>query len=307
MKNINRSSPHKWKNDVVKSVELYNSWFMEFAPKAFRDERLEASKRVEKALEYTNNLININRDLLKEHPEVLQILRMSTCPPIARDRLIGLAGVSKTLVDNMEDMEFPRIPPKIPVNRINTDLDCICVIIKKMIDKEIFVWLNKKEAASKNEVARAAIIIADRLCGAMSNPIIRNAQEKRQLDVIKKWLEERKYTHFEKVRFNEMKPGTFTFRTNVEVSSSQTGNSRNTNIPIDVVIMPKKAKPGEIPIMIEAKSAGDFTNVNKRRKEEAQKMSQLKNTFGKNIRYGLFLCGYFDTGYLGYEAAEGID
>ena len=23
--------------------------------------------------------------------------------------------------------------------------------------------------------------------------------------------------------------------------------------------------------------------------------------------FGLFLCGYFDSGYLGYEAAEGID
>jgi len=27
----------------------------------------------------------------------------------------------------------------------------------------------------------------------------------------------------------------------------------------------------------------------------------------RNIRYILFLCGYFDSGYLGYEAAEGID
>jgi hypothetical protein len=58
---------------------------------------------------------------------------------------------------------------------------------------------------------------------------------------------------------------------------------------------------------IEAKSAGDFTNTNKRRKEEAQKMNQLRDTYGENVRYLLFLCGYFDSGYLGYEAAEGID
>jgi hypothetical protein len=59
--------------------------------------------------------------------------------------------------------------------------------------------------------------------------------------------------------------------------------------------------------MIEAKSAGDFANVNKRRKEEAQKMAQLRNTYGREVRFCLFLCGYFDSGYLGYEAAEGID
>ena len=60
-------------------------------------------------------------------------------------------------------------------------------------------------------------------------------------------------------------------------------------------------------MLIEAKSAGDFTNVNKRRKEEAAKMNQLRRTYGQNVRYTLFLCGYFDSGYLGYEAAEGID
>lgn len=62
-----------------------------------------------------------------------------------------------------------------------------------------------------------------------------------------------------------------------------------------------------MPILIEAKSAGDFTNVNKRRKEEAAKMQQLRSTYGRLAAYYLFLCGYFDSGYLGYEAAEGID
>lgn len=62
-----------------------------------------------------------------------------------------------------------------------------------------------------------------------------------------------------------------------------------------------------MPLLVEAKSAGDFTNTNKRRKEEAVKMSQLRGTYGASVRFILFLCGYFDSGYLGYEAAEGID
>jgi len=60
-------------------------------------------------------------------------------------------------------------------------------------------------------------------------------------------------------------------------------------------------------LLIEAKSAGDFTNTNKRRKEEAVKITQLRNNYGEDVRLVLFLCGYFDSGYLGYEAAEGID
>lgn len=79
------------------------------------------------------------------------------------------------------------------------------------------------------------------------------------------------------------------------------------NVPIDVVIAPKAAKKRRFPIFFEAESAGDFTNTNKRRKEEAIKMAQLRNTYGKKIQFNLFLCGYFDSGYLGYEASEGID
>ena len=73
------------------------------------------------------------------------------------------------------------------------------------------------------------------------------------------------------------------------------------------MVMPEAAKPGDFPLLLEAKSAGDFTNVDKRRKEEATKMSQLRRTHGDDVRFNLFLCGYFDSGYLGYEAAEGID
>ena len=78
-------------------------------------------------------------------------------------------------------------------------------------------------------------------------------------------------------------------------------------MPIDVVIKRKEAEGDELPVLIECKSAGDSTNTNKRRKEEAMKIEQLRSKYGKNVEFILFLCGYFDSGYLGYEAAEGID
>ncbi len=101
-----------------------------------------------------------------------------------------------------------------------------------------------------------------------------------------------------------MPPASFCFRLNVPV---ELDGGKKVNIPVDAVIPPKNAKKGEHPLLIEAKSAGDFTNTNKRRKEEAVKIFQLKKTYGKKISLNLFLCGYFDSGYLGYEAAEGID
>ena len=77
------------------------------------------------------------------------------------------------------------------------------------------------------------------------------------------------------------------------------------NIPIDVVIQRKRPKPGGLPILIEAKSAGDFTNTNKRRKEEAIKIAQLHQSHGTDVEFILFLCGYFDSGYLGTKPQKG--
>jgi type II restriction enzyme len=304
---INRNNPDRWKEDIAKSVDLYNSWFMEFAPKAFREARSNTAIRVKHALTATANLTDVSSKLLKEHPEVLPILRMSTCPPIARDRLVGLAGVSKTLVESMEDSQNPKVPPRLSAERLDGDLTRICGIIEKMVDPDIFVWLNSANPASDVEITRATTIVADRLCGAISDPIIRNAQEKRQLDAISEWLQKKGYRVVKDIKFNKMETGTYSFRTNVPVVITGSEEAANVNIPVDVVIMPIKANQGDLPLLLEAKSAGDFTNVNKRRKEEAQKMAQLKNTYGQEVRFGLFLCGYFDSGYLGYEAAEGID
>jgi hypothetical protein len=308
---INLDKPQLWKQDITSSVDMYNSWFMEFAPKAFRETRIITAKRVEFALSSTTNLTNITPALLRQHPEVLSMLRMSTCPPIARDRLIGLAGISKNLVESMEDTEVSRIPPRMPPAKLEEELKKIGIIIEKMADPDIFVWLGRKEPASDLEITRAATIVADRLCGAVSDPIVRNAQEKRQLSGIAAWLEAKGYTQLPArsgVKFNQMPPGTYSFRMNVSVKMiNDKGEEKPINIPVDAVIMPLSAKPKDFPLLLEAKSAGDFTNVNKRRKEEAQKMTQLRNTYGESIRFGLFLCGYFDSGYLGYEAAEGID
>jgi hypothetical protein len=302
---VNADKPHLWKADVAQSVDFYNTWFMRFAPKTYRNTRVMTTLQVKSALAKTANLANISPEVLKTDPAILPILRMTTAPPLARDRLIGLAGVSPNLVKSMEIDQ--RLPPQLSAATLEGDLKRIGQIIKRLLDHDIFPWLDSKHKPSSLDVDRAATIIADRLCGALADPIIRNAQEQRQLNTIKRWLEKQGYAHLHayKGELNEMQPGKFAFRLNVPVKQSR--SPKSINIPIDVVVMPLRAKAGELPLLVEAKSAGDYTNTNKRRKEEAIKITQLTNNYGPTIRFVLFLCGYFDSGYLGYEAAEGID
>jgi hypothetical protein len=71
---VNRNKVDSWKADVSKSVDFYNEWFMTFAPKAFRDTRIETTKEVELALQWTENLTNIKPETLQNHPSVLPML-----------------------------------------------------------------------------------------------------------------------------------------------------------------------------------------------------------------------------------------
>lgn len=293
---INRNNADIWKSDVERSVDFYNQWFLEFAPATYRQERRLTAKRVRKAFKVLSDGMCLTASALDGAPEMLMILRQMTCPPLARERLAGLAGVSKGVVKHFEDGKKESKRCK---------WEPILAVIRKLLDVDLLPWLTEGCKPKPLAHQRAVLVVADRLCGALSDPIIRNAQEKRQLASITAFLENKGYRLVSPNAYNEMNPGDFAFHLNIPVQHGGR-NTRTVNVTVDVAILPKSARRGDLPILIEAKSAGDFTNVNKRRKEEAQKMSQLKQTYG-DVTYILFLCGYFDSGYLGYEAAEGID
>ena len=303
---MNSHNVSGWKEDVFKSVAFYNEWFVNYAPEAYKKTRAETADSVTNALQVTQFLSDLSPEIIAEHPEILPILRMSTVPPIARDRLTGLSQAPKSLVDSIEKSK--QIPSRMAKDALYEGLEKIATTLKNMLDTDIFTWINNGQAPNKEEGDRASIIIADRLCGMVADPIIRNAQEQRQLASVKAWLESRGYSHVlrntHEANPKDMKPGTFSFRMNVPVILE---GGLKVNIPVDAVIQPKNASLGSMPLLMEAKSAGDFTNTNKRRKEEAVKYAQLKRTYGSDVKFFLFLCGYFDSGYLGYEAAEGID
>ena len=296
---INKCDTQRWKQDVRESVLLYNDWFLRFAPAAYRSARASSLASIDDAFEKSGYFRNISAGLLKEEPGILAILRMATMPPLARDRLAGLSEVSTSLIKKLESGEIS--------SKHDDSLVKIAEVIRKLLDRDLMPWIQGKKRPCDEDLTIAKAIIGDRICGSIADPHIRNAQERRQLTKIGDFLERREY-RFVKPRevldIRSMQPGTFTYHLNVPV---KIGNDTNVNIPVDVAIMRKNAQIGSLPIFIECKSAGDFTNTNKRRKEEAVKIAQLTDTYGKGVAFILFLCGYFDVGYLGYEAAEGID
>jgi hypothetical protein len=119
---INADKPHLWKSDTLASVDQFNQWFLRFAPEAYRETRKATVQSVEDGLTLTEDLTAITPAILQAHPGILQALRMSTCPPLARDRLIGLAGSSKNLVGSLEE---GCIPPRLSSELLQPHLERI--------------------------------------------------------------------------------------------------------------------------------------------------------------------------------------
>lgn len=133
---VNLDKPHLWKKDIAQSVDMYNDWFMKFAPKAFRETRVRTTKDVEETLKATANLTNVDPAILRKHPEVLPTLRMSACLPLAVDRLIGLAGMPSSLVYRIEKEK--KLPSQLKGAALDENLSKIGDVIERMADPDIF-------------------------------------------------------------------------------------------------------------------------------------------------------------------------
>lgn len=301
---LNNKRTEVWKADVSQSISFYNDWFLNFAPQTYMAERQNAVKMVEKTFKLTNDLTLMTAETVLSNPSLLHVFRMLTAPPIARDRLAGLASLAKTTVETLEEGRLPRMKRQL----LETGVGKIVAVIDQLLDRQLFEWLDGGTRPTRAELKRAASVIADRLCGAEANPIIRNEQERRQISTLTDYLSKKGYEKVESKDisdFRTMPLGTYCDHLTVIVEDN--AGSKRTKIPVDMVVKPLNSEIYDLPVLIECKSAGDYTNTNKRQKEEAQKMQQLRSTYGNNLHYVLFLCGYFDTPFQGYVASEGID
>lgn len=155
----NQNKPHRWKDDIAMSIDAYNQWFLEYAPDAFQQQRSSAAADVCSAMDKTANFRKIDNKVLMEHPGILQALRMATCPPIARDRLVGLAGTGKNLVSRME--KKGTVPPRMSSGQLARRLSRIGTVVRRLIDTDLCPWVAENRDATQEETRRAAIVVAD--------------------------------------------------------------------------------------------------------------------------------------------------
>lgn len=290
-------APAEWQTDIDQSIAEYDDWYLSESPTMFADARGRAIVEVAEALTATQDFRRFTGETLAARPSALFVARMAVSPPMARDRFVGFSGANKSLVTAME--RDGAIPAR--ARRVSAQLQVMCDFLVPLLDPELFAWVGEGRLPTAAEREKAQLVVGERLASAFYLPVLRNAQEARQKELMRAYLEGQGFEESSLAAF-DMPPGTFGFGRNVRVVR---GDGQPQNLPVDCVVAPLDAG---LPLAcVEMKSAGDFTNVNKRRKEESDKHEALRRAHGDAAVFLLQLFGYFGPSYLGYEASAGID
>ena len=299
---LNADKPHLWKRDIAASVDQFNQWFMQFAPQAFRTTRVETTSYVKDALIATRDLRGLDAATLRASPGALPTLRMCTAPPLAVDRLVGVAGVNKSLIGRMEK---GKLATRMTAEDLEDNLTRVCRVLTKLLDRDIFPWLDAGLDPTDHERDRASTIVADRLCSAVANDIVRGARKRHQLAVVTEYLESRGFRrcrHPADQQYTTTPPGMYEFGVTLPLTMGIYDRAS-----FDVLIQQKHTLLNGMPILLDVRSTATAAGARNLRDADAKKLRDLRMTYGEAIPYALMLGGSFDPGYLGTQAAEGID
>lgn len=290
-----QKAPSAWAPDIKKSVQQYDAWYLTNSPVMFADQRGRAVKEVADAMKASNDFRDFTPKTLRAQPSAVNVARMAISPVMARDRFVGFSGANKSVVTSLERGVVPKQAS------LDSHLQAICDFLLPLLDPSLFCWLDPDRPPTNAERDKAMLVVGDRLAAATYLPALRNAQEARQKKLMRKFLEGHGFKESSAAAF-DLPSGTFAFGRNVEVERA---DRQPQNLPVDCVVAPLD---DDLPLAcVEMKSAGDFANVNKRRKEESDKHEALRRTYGDDAIFLLQLFGYFGPPYLGFEASAGID
>jgi hypothetical protein len=144
------------------------------------------------------------------------------------------------------------------------------------------------------------------------NPVearrVHQAQIQWHLGLIQSWLTERGYDRQGGTRFAglpEVPAGTFASLIKASIQSG--GGSHRDWVQADVVVRPKQSASDSLPIIVLAALFGSFGESFRRRKTEVNRISRFRLAYGEDVPIVLALWGHVDAGYLGCQAAEGVD
>lgn len=135
--------------------------------------------------------------------------------------------------------------------------------------------------------------------------IVRSARKKHQLAVVAEYLESRGYRgcrHPMDQQYTTTPPGMYEFVATLPLTMGTYDRAS-----FDVLVQRKDTPLGWMPVLLDVPSPAMASAARDHCDADAKKLRDLRMTYGESVPYALMLGGSFDPGYLGTQAAEGID
>ena len=184
MRNCDKD-PALWQPDIERSVADYNMWYLAHSPTIWADARGRAVEVAAQAMDETDNFREVTPDSLQAFPGALVVARAAVSPMMARDRLIGFAGVNANLVRSMELDNV--VPPR--MRDLREQLERVSSFLVTKLDPGLFPWIAQVRSPTDTERDKALLVLGERLTRAFYDPELRNEQERRQKTLMRAYLQ----------------------------------------------------------------------------------------------------------------------
>ncbi len=295
---MNAKSIEKWESDrSIAKTEIIDWLSTATSTKDLRSDLEEKTrKNFEKFLEFGDI-----RKAVEENPEILTSLRALTRRDIGTSQISTFLNVGTITYESIEKREKP----------VSLILENLVSLFEKELDDSLAAWIIERRMPSEQELSRSVIVASDRILKRSAATELRYKHEPRQLGKLKAFLDAQGYSEVNGTKINspqlDMKPATYAFRVNID---GTTVDGVNLKQNVDTLIMPKTNLKSVLPIFLEAKSMTDEVNPNKRQKEEAQKVDNVRRRWQSNnekLNFVLLLGGTVPKRYLEVEAGSGLD
>lgn len=250
-----------------------------------------------------NKLVSLNsieKSILLDQ-KILTSLRSLTRRDIGTSQIATFLGVGTSMYEAIERGD----------KSVESILPNLVSLLEKELDESLANWIIEKRNPCQDELSRSVIVAADRILRRSTATELRYKHEPRQLDKLKNFLQSKNYVEVISTGIadprDDMEPGTYAFRVNIDGTTID-GVTLKQNV--DTLIMPISKSKNVLPIFLEAKSMTDEVNPNKRQKEEAQKVDNVRRKWqkpGERLNFVLLLGGTVPRRYLEVEAGSGLD
>lgn len=295
---MNSKSPESWEADRVLAKEEIINWLAEATSTA------HSRSIIETKITESFALLESSQDLFAAiiaKPSILTALRALTRRDIGTSQIATFLGVGTSMFEAIEREEKP-------VKQIASKVE---ELLRKELDESLAPWILEARKPTDAERTRSVIVAADRILRRSTSTELRYKHEPRQLGKLENFLKRCGYSEVQGTNITDprrdMKQGTFAFRVNID-GTTVDGVTLKQNV--DTLIMPTSKSGNFLPIFLEAKSMTDEVNPNKRQKEEAQKVDNVRRrwqTSDEKLNFVLLLGGTVPRRYLEVEAGSGLD